>query len=212
MIEEHIWIISSPTYFCCARVWRKKRNERKIHGNPISLRSMELHFLHPNSSIGGGRGSVRSSRRKIVIDECVVHMLPPAIKSANAIVLIYDSLGRSFIFGPKIEFRRTHTHWMAALAQRHFCRHTIYSRFFLFACAIFVGFISNSTLVVHFVEKCQQLMDNVLFLDTYALETHAHTKFAHTFDTSPNKCVESLNANDVFNAKSSIKIRWNSSK
>lgn len=49
-------------------------------------------------------------------------------------------------------------------------------------------------------------MDNVLFLGTYALETHTLHTHTQYFDTSPNKCVESLNGNDVFNAKPSIKI------
>lgn len=57
-------------------------------------------------------------------------------------------------------------------------------------------------------------MDNVLFSDTYALETHTHehTKFARTLLTPhQTNVLNPLNANDVFNAKSSIKIRRNSS-
>lgn len=82
----------------------------------------ELHELHFFTRCSGRLWfGHREEEEKIIIDECVVHMLPPAIKSANAMAFSFmiRSVVRTFLDRKSNSFALTHIGW-AALAHRSF--------------------------------------------------------------------------------------------
>lgn len=129
----------------------KSKKLRKIHGNPISFLTMSYFWSNP---VLAGWGLVRSSK---IWTNAWYTCYHPLLKTPMP---WYSFMVYSFI------------HFIHFWTIVNFVANHIY--FFLFPI-----FISNSTLVVLFVEKCQQLMDNVSFSDTYALDTHTRTIFAH---------------------------------
>lgn len=104
----------------------------------------ELHELHFFTRCSGRLWfGHREEEEKIIIDECVVHMLPPAIKSANAMAFSFmiRSGVRTFLDRKSNLFALTH---IGRLSPSFIFVAAPY-----FLAAIFVDFIANSTLVVY---------------------------------------------------------------
>lgn len=111
------------------------------------------------------------------MNECVVHMLPPAIKNANAMVFIYGLFVHTFYsFLDRKSY--LYTHWIAALTIVNFVA-TIFTFFFY----PFSSFSFLILLLLYFSWKNANNWWTMFYfwIPTHSKHTHTHKQYSLTF-------------------------------